>query len=292
MKSDPPSNPAACNRYGTQVLNLERPILHLDGRVLRNAFDSLVEAADKLEGVESLIESLSVKSTFFSRTFAMPNRLTQPELLDICAFAPTVRRRIKLAMRQQGFEHLKGAICDLLDNLRVDNADRKIRQTINMFPTTKEYRWVRDLAAEIIHFREPDTYPLMTRWMWDRMSNTGVLREIWFADYRDNHLDIDDTIPTHFALREELSSFLRSDGVYANMPFMIDLLCAWIYGDYIGSQGGSFLKVDFTQSGKNISYVLRMLGLDGASAKDGTTRVIMPDGNRYVLSNVVDASTH
>lgn len=277
---------------GGHLRQLESFELHLDGAVLRRSFDSMVESADQLDGIESLIDALSVKSALFARTFASAENLILPELLDACAFVPTVRRRLKLALQQYGFDHIKSAIASLLVGLTIENADRRIREMSDAFPITKQYRWVRDLAAEIMHFREPDTYPLMTRWVWDRVSNTGVLREIWYEEFRDNRLDIDDTIEVHLTLREELTGFLRNDGVYANIPFMIDLLYAWVYGEYIGSQGGSFLKTDFTQSSSPLGYAIRMLGLDGACDKSGKTRLIMPDGKRYVLSNIVDTATH
>ncbi len=275
-----------------QLLQSEHPQLHLDGRVLRQSFDSMVAAADKVSGIEQLVDSLSVKSTLFARAFGTAENLILAELLDACAFAPTVRRRLKLALQNHGFEYLKAEIVKLLDGLAIENADSRIKQMTDAFPITKEYRWVRDLAAEIIHFREPETYPLMTRWMWDRVANSGVLREIWYEDYRDSRLDIDDTISTHMTLRSELTEFLSKDGVYANVPLMIDLLCAWIYGEYIGSQGGSFLKADFTQASATLMYAFRMLGLDGAQRTDGKTRLVMPDGNRYTLSNIVDTATH
>lgn len=272
--------------------DLDLPVLHLDGEALRNSLRAFVESADKFCGVETLIDSLNAKSRLFSRTFTSVEHLSQPEFLDACAFIPTVRRRLKTALQKDGFERLRSLLDALLADLTIDNVDGRIKRLTDAFPDSKEYRWTRDLAAEIIHYRDPDTFPLMTRWIWDRGSNTGVLREFWFQEYRDARLDVSDGIKMHVSLREELSEFLKQAGVYANLPFMIDLHCAWAYSEYIGSQGGSFLKTDFSQSSSPLGYALRMLGLDGDSFKDGRSRLVLPDGKRHVLSNIVDATTH
>ncbi len=276
----------------SELIQSELPELHLDGPILRRSFDSLVVAADKYDGIESLIDALAMKSTLFTRTFATPEYLLLSEFLDACAFIPTVRRRVNVALETWGFEHIKDSINVLLSDLQISNTDEHISMMCGQFPKAKEFRWVRDLAAEIIHFRDPTTFPLMTRWIWDQTANSGVLREIWYEEFRDTRLNISDSIRTHLTLRTELSDFLNDSSVYANLPFTIDLLYAWVYGEYIGAQGGSFLKTDFTQGNSPIGYCLRMLGLDGISAKDGKTRLIMPDGKRYVLSNIVDSTTH
>lgn len=275
------------------VADSELPTLHLDGKYLRNAFETLANGAESIGGIEFLVQALEEKSILFQRTFASSaDDLQEAEFLDACTFIPTVRRRLKRALTDEGFNELKFRIKNLLTELSLSNVDQKFAEFKNSFPNESNYRWVHDLAAEIVHYRDPQTYPLMTRWIWDNSTNSGVLFEIWFREYKSNALEIENSVYLHLSLRQELGEFLRSEGVYANIHFVIDSLCAWIYGVYIGAQGGSFLKSDFTRGDHPIQFALRMLGLDGVIGTDGKTRLVLPSGERYTLTGAIDAVTH
>lgn len=275
------------------VADSELPTLHLDGKYLRNAFETLANGAESIGGIEFLMQALEEKSILFQRTFASAaDDLQEAEFLDACTFIPTVRRRLKRALTDVGFNELKFRTKSLLTELALSNVDQKIAEFKNSFPNESKYRWVHDLAAEIVHYRDPQTYPLMTRWIWDNSTNSGVLFEIWFREYKSNALEIENSVYLHLSLRQELGEFLRSEGVYANIHFVIDSLCAWIYGVYIGAQGGSFLKSDFSRGDNPMQFALRMLGLDGVIGTDGKTRLVLPSGERYTLTGAIDAVTH
>jgi len=273
---------------GTQV-----PVIHLDGKVLRGAFESMAKCAEKLGGMETLIEGLEGKSMLFDRTFGdNAKSLVESEFLDCCAFMPTVRRRIKSSFAEHDFSYLADAIRGLLTDISVNTVDERIERFTRTLAVGKKTRWSRDLAAEILHFRDPETYPLMTRWVWDHKSNTGILREIWYSESELKFLDIPDGVQTHIELRRELDEFLKQCGVFADRAFVIDYLFAWIYSEYIGSQGGSFLKTEYSFTGTPFGYALRMLGLDSAIQEDGKTRLLLPGGKRYRLSGTIDAVVH
>ncbi len=269
------------------------PVLHLDGAILHTAFDSMIECSEKLGGVEMIVEGVRGKSLLFQRTFSGDgSMMTDTEFFDSCAFMPTVRRRIQPILKAKGFEYLQNAITALLDRITLENADNRILKLKQELASDMRDRWVQDLAAEILHYRNPDIFPLMVRWVWDYQSNTGVLREIWFTEMQNTKLDIPDGVRTHLELRRELYDFLENAGIYANHHFIIDLLFAWIYSQYIGSQGGSFLKTEFSQSSTPFDYALRMLGLDAALTGNGLTHMVLADGTRHRLSELIDASTH
>ncbi len=129
-------------------------------------------------------------------------------------------------------------------------------------------RFVRDLAAELLHNCYPEHYPLMQRWVWDNRANTGVLREIWHGDNVDHMLiDVPDGYETFLILREELSQFLSDNGVFRDMLWYVDLLTAQVYADYINEQGGAFLRTDFASEGDPLEHTRRILGLDGRRRK-------------------------
>ena len=279
--------------FSQPIQAVETPVLHLDGKRLRSAFNSMVECAEKLGGIETIVEGLSGKSLLFQRTFGDPTvALLESELFDACAFMPTVRRRMKGALEARGFDQLETAVKEFLRDISIENTDARINAMEKSLTMTPKDRWIRDLAAEILHYREPETYPLMTRWIWDYTSNSGVLREIWFSDSDTEFLNIPHGIKTHLELRRELSGFLDSLGVFRDLHFMVDILFAWIYSQYIGNQGGSFLKTDFSFTGTPFGYVFRMLGLDAALSASGKSRLLLANGKRYCLSGTIDAVAH
>ncbi len=268
------------------------PELHLDGRVLRSSFESMVKSAEKLGGIEIIIDGLNGKSLFFQSIFSDQNTSGfESDFYSACAFMPTVRRRLNVALEKHGYSFIWQSIQQLLNEVSVDNVDAKIEHLFSTLATSKKDRWLRDLAAEILHYCDPTTYPLMTRWVWDFNSNSGALREIWFTDDELEHIQVPNGVQTHLELRRELHGFLKDCGVYANQNLTIDVLLAWIYSGYISSQGGSFLRTEFNHSTLPFGYALRMLGLDTALTK-GKTRLILPGGKRYQLSEPFVSTTH
>ncbi len=275
------------------IQSVSNPVLHLDGRRLRTAFDSMIDCAEKIGGIEVIIDGLSGKSLLFQRTFVESTQsLVESELFDACAFMPTVRRRMKGVLEQHSFGRLSQALEHLLNDVSIENVDQKIDTFEANLSSTPKDRWVRDLAAEVLHYRDPDNFPLMTRWIWDYSSNSGVLREIWYSDSDTEFLNIPHGVRTHLELRRELSEFLDGLGVFKNLNFMMDVLFAWIYSQYIGNQGGSFLKTEFSFTGTPFGYVFRMLGLDAALSSSGKSKLLLANGKRYCLSGTIDVQPH
>jgi hypothetical protein len=234
-----------------------RPVLDLSGPKLRRAFENLVESAEDTGGVERYVGALALKASLFEEVLGKGQvaELTEAEFYDLAAFTTPVRRRI-------------GAF-------------------VASFPADREHRWSRDLAAEVLHFTAPDRYPLMTRWMWDAKVNTGVLRAIWHSEnnVEPGKIAVGDGCVTFVTLREELEGFLHSNGVFRDLPFYIDLLCAHIYAAYINDRGGQYLHADFCGGAKTdaMAHTRRMLGLDAVDTESGRTRLKLIDGEAYVL---------
>jgi hypothetical protein len=184
------------------------------------------------------------------------------------------------------------ALRALLDGSR-DTAmtDARLAGFCERFPQDRSHRWVRDLAAEVLHNVDPERYPLMCRWVWDRKANTGVIREIWFGDDVDHvTLGVPDGYATCLVLREELSQYLTDNGVFRDVIWYVDLLCAKVYADYIAAQGGVYLRADFSAPGDPMQHVRRLLGLDGVHPGSGRTRLKAIDGEAFVIedSNLPD----
>jgi hypothetical protein len=266
-----------------------RPVLDLSGPKLRSALENLVESAEDSGGVERYVGALALKASLFEEVLGKGKvgDLTEAEFCDLAAFITPARRRIGAWLGHNGFPAMHKRIEALLDGWSdLGTADRRMQGFVECFPVDREHRWVRDLAAEILHFTAPERYPLMTRWMWDARVNTGALREIWHCDNGDSGaIPIGDQLATFLTLRDELEGFLQDNGVFRELPFYIDLLCAHVYAAYINDKGGQYLHADFCGGAKSdgMAHTRRMLGLDAVDTESGRTRLKLIDGEAYVL---------
>ena len=163
--------------------------------------------------------------------------------------------------------------------------DRRLARFCGRFPSDRQHRWVRDLAAEILHYLDPESYPLMCRWVWDSGSNTGALREIWYGERVDEMtIEVADDYAAFLALRRELSQFLNDNGVFRDTLYYVDLLLAQVYADYICARGGTYLRTDFSAPEDPMQFVRRLLGLDGVNQQSGRLRLKTADGGPARLS--------
>jgi hypothetical protein len=258
-----------------------RPVLDLSGPRLRRAVEALVAGADTHGGIERYMDALKLKSAVFREALAPgARRLDVETIRPLCAFMPTVRRRIVPWLEEPSYTSLCAALEPLLEPTRdTSDTDARIARFCAAFPQDDRHRWTRDFAAELLHNLDPERYPLMTRWVWDAEANTGVLREIWHGPDVD-HVTIGarDDYETFLVLREEIAQFLSTNGVFRDVMQMVDMVCAQVYAEYICEQGGSYLRADFSAPEDPMQHTRRLLGLDGVRAADGRARFAAIDG--------------
>ena len=264
-----------------------RPQLDLSGPRLRHALESLVDGADALGGVERYADALKLKAKVFQEALGddalAAGRLEVETLRPLCAFMLTVRRRVTPWLEEPAFGALRAAIVELLAPTGDTSVtDARVRRFCAAFPQDDGHRWTRDLAVELLHNVDPERFPLMTRWVWDREANTGVLREIWHGpDVDHTTIRVPDDYETFLVLREELAQFLATNGVFRDVVQMVDLVCAQVYAEYICEQGGSYLRADFSAPEDPMQHTRRMLGLDGVRSGDGRARFAAIDGEAH-----------
>jgi hypothetical protein len=267
-----------------------RPRLELSGPVLTTSLETLVAASEAGGGIERFVDGMRLKAEVFQRALGEGGaaRLDEETFRALCAFIAPVRRRLGARLAQEGFATFREAIAALLDGAAdTSTTDARLAAFCARFPRDKKHRWVRDLAAELLYYTDPERYPLMCRWVWDAAANTGVLREIWHGDNVDHMvIDVPDGYDTFVVLREELSQFLSDNGVFRDVPLYVGLLCAQVYAGYVASQDGSFLRTDFSSSEDPLLYTRRLLGLDGINDRTGRSRFKAADGERPVLDHV------
>jgi hypothetical protein len=262
----------------------ERPHLDLSGPRLRRTLEALVTGADTHGGIERYMDALKLKSAVFREALAVDAAgcgcFDVESFRPLCAFMPTVRRRIVPWLEEPAYTSLRKALEQLLEPTGdTSGTDGRIARFCAAFPQDDSHRWTRDLAAELLHNLDPERYPLMTRWVWDAQANTGVLREIWHAPDVD-HVTIGarDDYATFLVLREEIAQFLSVNGVFRDVVQMVDMVCAQVYAQYICEQGGSYLRADFSAPEDPMQHTRRLLGLDGVRAADGRARFAAIDG--------------
>jgi len=268
----------------------DRPVLHLDGPTLVSNLEVLARNAENDGGVERYVDGLKFKAALFQEALAdgRARHLNEETFKGLVAFMPSVRRRIAPSLKEVGFPAMREAIAALLDGAGdTATADARITAFCARSPDDRQHRWVRDLAAELLHHTLPEQYPLMCRWVWDVKTNTGVLREIWHGENVEHMvIDVADDYAAFLMLREELAQFLTDNGVFRDVPQYVDLLKAQIYGHYVSSQGSTYLRADFTHDEDPMQYVRRLLGLDGINTTTGRTRFKTVDGEAHVVTDI------
>jgi len=266
--------------------DIERPVLDLSGDALRAALQIMVAGSEEHGGIERYIDAVKLKSTMF-RQALVDNDVAALELetfKGLCTFMATVRRRVGDWLNEEAFTDMRAGIVELFDD--DVPVDERVMRFCDRFPQDKKHRWVKDLAAELLHNADPERIPLMNRWVWDAKSNTGVIREIWHADNVDHiTIPVADGYATCLMLREELSQFLSDNGFFRDVLFYVDVLCAQVYAQYICEQGGSYLRADFSAPEDPMQHTRRLLGLDGVRPGNGRTRLKSIDGEAFVLDD-------
>lgn len=267
----------------------ERVQLELSGSLLARALASLVSGCEALGGIERIAEALALKSEMFKDALGngRVKDLELDQLMGLCVFMSTVRRRIGPYLDPTGFAQIRSALVNLLEESQdTITTDIRLAAFCDAFPKDKTHRWIRDLAAEVLHNTNVERYPLMTRWVWDAKANTGVIREIWHGDAVDHMtIPVSDEYETFVVLREELSQYLTSNGFYNNVIYYVDLLCAQVYAEYISAQGGSYLRTDFSAPEDPMEHTRRVLGLDGVKSGSSRTRLRSVHGESFILED-------
>lgn len=269
-----------------QPAEAPRPHLDLSGPRLEGALARLAAGCEPHGGLERYVEALKLKSSLFRQALDEdPASLEPGAFKQLCAFMATVRRRIGPWLEEPSFNELRGALVELLGaRSETKTTDARVEDFCSGFADAREHRWVRDLAAEVLHNVDPERFPLMTRWVWDAGTNTGVIREIWHADDVDHiRIPVPDGYETFVVLREELSQYIANKGFFRDVTWYVDLLCAQVYAEYISEQGGSYLRTDFAGEEDPVQHTRRLLGLDGVRAGSGRTRLKTIDGTAFVL---------
>ena len=94
----------------------ERVRLELSGPALASALANVATGAEELGGIERYAEALDLKSQMFKDVLGggKVRNLDLEQLMGLCVFMSTVRRRIAPYLDPDGFRKLKAALYDLV----------------------------------------------------------------------------------------------------------------------------------------------------------------------------------
>lgn len=242
------------------------PTVKLNGLILDSKIAALQSTLEAWGGISALVAALQTKHVFFERALARPaiaemDVKTFTGLMD-CVFS--ARRRAASVMTNVPFPVLRDGVDRLIhgdgsidDRVRafselVESGERKMRRAL----------W--DFAAEALHFRAPEHYPLMSRWVWDSQAQSGAMREFIRGNDSMPNIAIGNSAGDFEGIRLWLVAELNSRGFYRDLHFLVDLVLAQSYAEYVlaMSSGMGMLGSPFGGQIEASELVVKILGVD------------------------------
>lgn len=240
--------------------------VQFDKGIAQIKLDGLLKELEERGGPEPFLAALRLKHELFLKALPVerPAEISREAFNTLLSSIFTARRKlaetlgrmddatlshviIQLVYGEGGIEERIQAFCDL-----VPKEDKKPRRAM----------W--DLAAELLHFRDPERIPLMARWVWDTNTTSGALREFLRGNDALREIPLDTRPGTFQAARMWFGEYLAERGFYRDLPFLVDMLQAQAYADYVKamSTGIGMVDAEFGGRGDPLELVLKLLGID------------------------------
>jgi len=280
FKKQPPAQTLAV--AGDTVVPQPLPIA-LDSQIFKHYFDSFVAQSAGAGGAAALIERLQAKQRSIASVLELSQQaaeLDEVELLLDQVF--TARRRLYPALEAAGAATVLAALAQLVRGA-LPVAGR-LQAFVDAMPGTagmdrasikaanKLRRAAWDFAAELLHFSDPDKFPLMTRWVWDQSTQSGALREFIRGNDTLKEIPLTNAPEMFEGARAWLVDQLRTEGIYRDLPLWIDLMLGQAYTNYLRSVAEGGLGADFGRGTTPHEQLAKLLGVDDAR-RAGLSRV-------------------
>jgi len=246
---------------GEHIVPAALPI-DLDKALLNRSFYELEEAFEGQQGLANLVGSLTEKTASFRRLLLEDKRpLTEAQMAHLVEQMFTARRKIWPVIEEQGVARVGEMMRDLLEG-HGDLTQRMTRFEEALPATGKAKRVIRDMGAEVLHFSDPERYPLMTRWVWDQGTTSGAVREfIRGGDYL-TAFPFGESPEMFEGLRQWMREALLELGVYRDVPYMVDIILAYQYSQYVRAMAEGFLRSDFGGQTDFTEQIRKLLGVE------------------------------
>jgi len=251
--------------------------IELDADICRMKLQQLLDAAEEKGGISEFITALQNKQQMFAQVLD-PDVIDQLNNEAIEALLDTVftsRRKLPALLIQVPHEVLVSQIKDLLYG--EDDMLKRMEQFVLMIDSDnrKAKRAAWDFAAELLHFSRPEIYPHMSRWVWDKKETTGALREFILGGDSMQEIPLGGSPEDFEASRVWFANQLGKQGFYRDIHYLIDLLLAQAYAEYLlsMSNGMGMFNAQFgAEDMQPLDFVVKLLGID-PPRKKGLTRL-------------------
>jgi hypothetical protein len=237
--------------------------VEFDARCFERHFKALLAAAEDREGVEAWLEALAEKQRRLAILTAQGNLAAAIDLVF------GARRKLGPHADEPGLARAVAALGD--ESVPFES---RIAAVVAAAPAgaatgrderraaAKLARSAHDLATELLHFRDPVRVPLMARWVWDRATRSGALRELVAGGEAMRDLPLENTAGTYEAARLWVQDHVAAQGIYRDVHFWADLVLAAAYGHYFRAMTGGTLGADFERGTHPSEQITGLLGID------------------------------
>ncbi len=255
----------------------------MDAGIFRSKFAALLEALGESGGVDAYLGALGSKCRLFQEQLDPGNiaDLTRDGIETLLETVMPARKRLGSALAQMDDPALAAAVRELLYGKGV--LEERMQKFVDVLPavgadersTRKLRRAGWDFAAELLHFRAPQQYPLMTRWVWDQATMSGAIRELLPGGDTNNDIALGSAPGMYEAARAWVAQQMAEQGVYREPQFAVDVFLAHAYADYMRamSAGMSLMNADFGGNADPMEPVTKLLGID-EPRRSGESRVV------------------
>lgn len=256
-----------------------------DSDIVGSKLRVLLNEVDEFEGgLNAVLEALHTKQELMQRAFPTtpgPEWAMGAEAMQIVLSAVfPARRKLAAFFSELGPERTEQLVQRLVYGKAA--VEQRMHEFCDVVPAErkKQRRAIRDLAAEILHFRDPEAIPLMTRWVWDQSTASGALREFIRGNDGMTQIPLDNRPETYEGARSWFAEAVTEAGFYRDLPYLIDLLQAQAYADYVKamSNGLGMVQAEFGGNQHPLEFVLKLLGVDaggrGTAAGDDADRTL------------------
>jgi len=237
--------------------------------ILTAKMRGLADASSHHGGLEVFVEALRNKHQLCATALdaATLPTLADDQLHTVSETVFAARRRLFPVFQEWGPDRLRGSLEELLHGQgplleRLNGFSEQIEGTDKSSLKTRRALW--DYGAELLHFRVPEQYPLMTRWVWDPKTMSGALRE--FIKNNDTMRDVPLKLTPEAieGARVWLAERLNEAGYYRDVPFLVDLALAQAYADYSRAMSMTLGMIDAEFGAKHDPMELqaKLLGID------------------------------
>ncbi len=277
---------ASGNSAGGEIVEPAALAVDLDQRVFAQKFARFLEILSEEGGIDPFISALEMKHQLFAKVLARES-LDGFGLEALETLVETVmpaRKRVWPSLKAHGDAGVQKAVRDLLYGARpVGERLNEFAQRVPVVSdgSAKGERKVRrallDLGAEMLHFRAPVQYPLMSRWVWDQATHAGALREFVKGGDTLDKVPLGSDPGVYEAGRRWMAERMAESGLYRNPEFIVDVFLAHAYADYMRalSSGMGLLNADFGGKGDPLEVVKKLLGIDAARRTDSRVKKVL-----------------